>query len=262
MTRLFLMMNRKLGLNVLRYLLSLESNVSCILINSETKKETGYDLEVQKVLDEFSLAIPIYRHNANCWDDKALINLIESSTHSISVLFGHLIPEKVINHFGKNIVNLHPSLLPIGRGSDPIPWSIIENRPQGVSIHEVTNDLDCGPILCQELIPSTINLNAGDIYNLAMVKLEELFKKVYLDWVSDKLISEPQNGFFTYHKKEDLRQFESKAQLEIERLVRIAQALTFNDGRTPHIRLQSQENLNYGFKLVFTSDNSGKDYLE
>lgn len=48
-------------------------------------------------------------------------------------------------------INLHPSLLPKGRGIMPTPHIII-NAPEaaGVSIHKLTNNFDAGDILLQE----------------------------------------------------------------------------------------------------------------
>lgn len=50
-------------------------------------------------------------------------------------------------------VNIHPSLLPDGRGPNPIPY-LVREYPEvsGVSIHEMTEELDKGPILLQERI--------------------------------------------------------------------------------------------------------------
>lgn len=45
-------------------------------------------------------------------------------------------------------LNLHPSLLPVGRGPAPLPW-ILNMYPQsaGVTLHEMTDRFDEGPIV-------------------------------------------------------------------------------------------------------------------
>jgi methionyl-tRNA formyltransferase len=47
-------------------------------------------------------------------------------------------------------VNLHPSLLPAGRGPNPRFWTFRHGLPRGgVTVHQMTDDLDAGPILAQ-----------------------------------------------------------------------------------------------------------------
>jgi methionyl-tRNA formyltransferase len=47
-------------------------------------------------------------------------------------------------------INIHPTLLPIGRGIWPLPWTILTGQKQsGVSIHKLTEEYDAGDILLQ-----------------------------------------------------------------------------------------------------------------
>ena len=50
-------------------------------------------------------------------------------------------------------VNVHPSLLPSHRGPDPLFWTLREGTGEaGVSIHELVEEFDAGPILAQERV--------------------------------------------------------------------------------------------------------------
>lgn len=52
------------------------------------------------------------------------------------------------------MVNIHPSLLPVGRGSWPMPQTILQKLPQsGVTIHKMAAQFDTGDILLQESFP-------------------------------------------------------------------------------------------------------------
>ena len=54
---------------------------------------------------------------------------------------------------GIYMVNIHPSLLPVGRGSWPMPVTILKGlRESGVTLHKMTEKLDAGDILLQEKI--------------------------------------------------------------------------------------------------------------
>jgi len=46
-------------------------------------------------------------------------------------------------------LNLHPSLLPHGRGKDPNFWALVEGSPFGVTIHHVDESVDGGAIAFQ-----------------------------------------------------------------------------------------------------------------
>ena len=53
----------------------------------------------------------------------------------------------------KNSINLHPSLLPLGKGSDSVAYCMNNNLPIGFTFHEITVKLDDGPIYYQEEVP-------------------------------------------------------------------------------------------------------------
>ncbi len=47
-------------------------------------------------------------------------------------------------------INIHPTLLPEGKGPWPLPWVILKGLTKsGVTIHKLTNELDSGDILSQ-----------------------------------------------------------------------------------------------------------------
>jgi methionyl-tRNA formyltransferase len=62
-------------------------------------------------------------------------------------------------------VNVRPSLLPDGRGSNPLPY-YTSDHPEycGVSIHEITSAVDRGPLLIQESIEVLNGESVDEIY--------------------------------------------------------------------------------------------------
>ena len=50
-------------------------------------------------------------------------------------------------------VNIHPSVLPIGRGPWPMPVSILRGMDSGVTLHKLVDKIDEGDIILQEIIP-------------------------------------------------------------------------------------------------------------
>jgi len=62
--------------------------------------------------------------------------------------YGRIIPQNVIRHFPKGIVNIHPSLLPKYRGASPVQNAIADGETQtGVTIIKMDEKMDHGPII-------------------------------------------------------------------------------------------------------------------
>ncbi|MDT8384048.1 MAG: formyltransferase family protein [Gammaproteobacteria bacterium] len=57
-------------------------------------------------------------------------------------------------------INIHPTLLPVGRGPWPLPWTILSGQQRsGVTIHKLTPDFDAGDILVQREFALEANEN-------------------------------------------------------------------------------------------------------
>lgn len=80
---------------------------------------------------------------------KDVDDLIQSGCELIVIAgYQYKIPVKNIS---LPVINIHPTLLPMGRGQWPLPWVILKNlKKSGVTIHKVTEDLDAGDILLQK----------------------------------------------------------------------------------------------------------------
>ena len=62
-------------------------------------------------------------------------------------------------------INVHSSLLPQGRSYYPIECAMERELPKtGVTMHKITNDLDCGDILDQRAVTITDQMDSIDIY--------------------------------------------------------------------------------------------------
>lgn len=61
----------------------------------------------------------------------------------------HILPETGV----KYAINIHPSMLPKGRGPTPLPYLLKYPEHSGVSIHKLTNVLDGGDVILQSGVP-------------------------------------------------------------------------------------------------------------
>jgi len=88
--------------------------------------------------------------------DQALTELIAAQDPELVVLAGfmRIVGPPVIKAFGGRMINLHPSLLPLYRGTDTYRRALqAGDKEHGASIHFVSGELDGGPLISQVRIP-------------------------------------------------------------------------------------------------------------
>ncbi len=76
-----------------------------------------------------------------------------------------------------NSLNIHPSFLPYGKGSDPIICSIINSWPIGASIHQITEEIDSGKVFVQERIIPVQLASGGQVYKTVIDLCIDLFAR-------------------------------------------------------------------------------------
>lgn len=97
------------------------------------------------------------------------------------------LPMEVVNLARKACINIHPSLLPKYRGSNPIFWQIRNGETQtGVTLHKVSEQLDAGDILAHSQVPYAEGARLADI-ELKLIKcavdcLHKLLAESYSKW--------------------------------------------------------------------------------
>jgi methionyl-tRNA formyltransferase len=124
-------------------------------------------------------------------------------------MFGTKFKEEMSSVFEKGIVNFHPSLLPLNRGSDPITWAIFDETKHGVSAHLVDSEIDQGPILFQEEIEFDFSFTAESLYELSIFKLKNLMIEIIPKWLRNEVVPKIQNGESSSHKKSELAKIRS-----------------------------------------------------
>ena len=69
---------------------------------------------------------------------------VDFTNVSLAIVFGcgHRIAERHLNK--ATFINLHGSLLPLGRGPHPHIWNWINGEPHGVTIHKMSAEIDRG----------------------------------------------------------------------------------------------------------------------
>lgn len=96
-------------------------------------------------------------------DELIDLDSVDFTNVRLAIIFGygHRIAERHLNK--ATFINLHGSLLPLGRGPHPHIWNWINGEPHGVTIHKMTAEIDKGPIIVQrkvELDPWENSINS------------------------------------------------------------------------------------------------------
>lgn len=121
----------------------------------------------------------------------------------ISYNYSHIISKRVLsyaNSINSRAINLHISMLPWNKGSNPNFWSFMENTPKGVTIHLLAPGLDSGAILYQESIifdEKTETLRTS--YDRLHALICDLFKKHWRDIIKGDYKIYEQSGNGSYH---------------------------------------------------------------
>ncbi|MBX5438254.1 MAG: methionyl-tRNA formyltransferase [Thermoflavifilum sp.] len=91
-------------------------------------------------------------------------------------------------------INIHASLLPDYRGAAPIQWAIINGETEtGVTIFQLSHDIDTGDILAQEKIPILPGETAGELHDRLKQIGADLLMKTLDEMIHHQLQPIPQH---------------------------------------------------------------------
>jgi methionyl-tRNA formyltransferase len=81
----------------------------------------------------------------------------------VVVAYGLIVPGALLDR--ARWLNVHPSLLPRWRGAAPVERALMaDDERTGVTIIELVEELDAGPIAAQQAFPVDGDENAGDVF--------------------------------------------------------------------------------------------------
>lgn len=139
--------------------------VAAVVTKPDSKSGRGQKLTPPAVK---SLAL---EHNIPVWQPLKVADINESvqelgDVAGVLVSYGKIIPQSTLDLFSPGIINVHPSLLPLYRGSSPIE-SVIRNGDSktGVSIMRLVAAMDAGPVYTQVAHTLTGYETRPELYN-------------------------------------------------------------------------------------------------
>jgi methionyl-tRNA formyltransferase len=83
---------------------------------------------------------------------------------AIVVAYGKILPKAVLEATPRGCINVHGSLLPKYRGAAPVQWAVIHGeQTSGVSIMQLDEGMDTGPVLLERRVALTAEETAGEL---------------------------------------------------------------------------------------------------
>jgi len=152
----------------------------------------------------------------------------------VSILFRHRLPPSMLASFSRGVANLHPSLLPFGRGSQPATWAIWQGEPYGASAHLMSEEFDAGPLLGQIRIEVQPWDTSYSLYQRGVGALWDLYISRVRPWImGDETDLVPQSGGGSMHTMQEFNELQLYARdsvLSMEDHVRLMRALSRGPG--------------------------------
>lgn len=138
--------------------------------------------------------------------DQAMMEKIDAYQPDLVVLAGFmriLTPEFCTRYEGR-LMNIHPSILPSFTGLHTHERALAAGcRVAGCTIHFVTPELDCGPIISQGVVPIFDNDTADDIAARVLKVEHRLFPQAVADFAAGRLKIEGNRVINSRNQPED-----------------------------------------------------------
>jgi methionyl-tRNA formyltransferase len=124
----------------------------------------------------------------------------------VVVSFGYLIPSRYIELPAVDMINLHPSSLPMFRGASPIQKSIQSGlKIIDICIIKIVPKMDEGDILMKESFHIGLNAHASDVFpqisKIGGMLMNKAAEYLYENRINIKNLYTPQQGDVSYAEK-------------------------------------------------------------
>jgi phosphoribosylglycinamide formyltransferase-1 len=118
--------------------------------------------------------------------DAALMQTIDGYRPALVVLAGfmRILTPGFVSHYAGRLINIHPSLLPAFTGLNTHQRAIDAGCTEaGCTVHQVTAELDHGPILAQAAVPVLADDTAETLAARVLVEEHRLYPQAVRDWL-------------------------------------------------------------------------------
>jgi folate-dependent phosphoribosylglycinamide formyltransferase PurN len=100
------------------------------------------------------------------------------SARGLSVHYQRIVPGRLIDAY-EGLWNLHPGLLPWGRGMFPVFWALFDGEPAGATVHELVEALDAGPVVAWTQVDVRHDDTGGSLHGRVQAAEKALFDEYW-----------------------------------------------------------------------------------
>ena len=201
--RILFMGSPKFALPVLKNLI--DSQHDLVAIYTQPDKPAGRGNKMTSpAIKLFAEGLGFKVHQPSSLKDPKMLQEASQLNPDLIVVaaYGKLIPKELLLIPRYGCWNLHPSLLPKYRGPSPVVSAILDGKvTTGVTLMQMDEGLDTGPIISQEKIRIDINESVEKCTEKLFAIGADMLIKNLPDLISGTVISKPQiNAFATTTK--------------------------------------------------------------
>ncbi len=243
----YLFAGKEVGANVLCFLIKQNYHVRFVSVSTDA------DVELISLCKENNLSFQVFSPSML----KQLLTDVYDTGWLINAWSPHFIPDTILAKFTHSI-NLHPSYIPYGKGSDSGTWAIREKSPVGVSLISIVSKLDEGDIFARKKIEIEFNMPGIQLATMLKKELVLLFQESWQGIYNNsvKLVSHYNDGPGTSHKKKETRADKVKKITDfenVEEFILWALAHHFGDGNLP-VLIKDNTRYEINLTLLKTTD--------
>ncbi|MDP2593372.1 MAG: formyltransferase family protein [bacterium] len=213
------------------------------------KDDSGYEPKIANLAK---------RHKARFFrkintQNEGFLKFLRKSEADLAILawWPSIVKKEAIDSLKVGFLNMHPSLLPYGRGKHPYYWTITEKTPFGATLHLIDEGVDTGPVVFQKEIPVSFEDTGESLYKKGCEEILNLFKKNYGKIMSLNFKARPQDKTkATFHLAKNLA---SHSHIIMEKnymaadIINIIRGRTFLSGDSSSVTVGGKE---YRLKLI------------
>ena len=108
--------------------------------------------------------------------------------------YGQILPKEVLRIPDKGVVNVHPSLLPLYRGTSPVVTALLEGAEvTGVTLMLMDEGMDTGPVLARCEEPVRPEDTAETLTRRLFLLGAELMAETLPRWLAGEVVPQPQD---------------------------------------------------------------------
>lgn len=167
----------------LKYLLEEGHQIQRVYKNYSPLNNSNID----KICEDNS--IPAFEHKPNLSELNHLVS--QGIEMFIVAEYSYLVPETNVQY----ALNIHPTLLPNGRGPTPLPYLINSPEFSGVTIHKLSSKFDSGDIILQSQISHFVEESLTTLMIKIHLESVELLKVFFEDVDKYYKSAIPQNDY-------------------------------------------------------------------